>query len=263
MTEARANNIINVVNLHKSYTDAHPVLHSISFHLTEGECLGVVGESGCGKSTLARCLLTLTGWQSGEIYFDGLRLSGMGNRELREARSRMSAVFQNPASALNPRLPILDSLMEPLDERKGFVPSFLAGERPARRLEVAEALLATVGLSADALFKHPHELSGGEKQRIMIARAISTEPAFIVLDEPTASLDVTTQSVILNLLKDLQETLSLSYLFISHDLAAVHFMSDRIMVMRSGHILDEFSKSRIFDEQRHHYTKLLLEVFSG
>ncbi|MBT2292165.1 ABC transporter ATP-binding protein [Paenibacillus albidus] len=261
MTGLIAKDIIRVTNLHKSYSAGQPVLHSVSFRLVEGECLGIVGESGSGKSTLARCLLTLMNWQSGEIQFDGVELKGLGKKKLFQARAKMSAVFQNPAAALNSRLRILDSLMEPLDQRKGFIPSFIK-EQTAGRLDMAKALLELVGLPTEYLVKYPHQLSGGEKQRVTIARAISTEPAFIVLDEPTASLDVTTQSVILNLLKDLQESLGLSYLFISHDLAAVHFMSDRIIVMKNGHMLDEFSKDQLFDEQRHGYTKKLLEVFS-
>lgn len=263
MTEAVPTDIIRIHELSKAYQKDIPVLHSISLHLVQGECLGIVGESGSGKSTLARCLLTLTDWDSGDIYFHNQHLKSLGKRKLREARSHMGAVFQNPTAALNSRLRIIDSLMEPLDQRKGFLPSFIKKNMGTARKDIAAELLRIVGLPADYLAKYPHELSGGEKQRVTIARAISTEPSFIVLDEPTASLDVTSQSVILNLLKDLQENYGLSYLFISHDLAAVHFMSQRIIVMKNGHILDSFPKDQTFDVNRHKYTKLLLDVFSG
>ncbi|WP_150271605.1 ABC transporter ATP-binding protein [Paenibacillus tepidiphilus] len=262
MSEIYEQEALRVTDLHKSFAD-QPVLHHISFQLLKGECLGIVGESGSGKSTLARCLLTLMNWQSGEITIGDMNLKGLDSRGLRWVRSRIGAVFQHPAAALNSRLRIIDSLMEPLDQRKGCTPSFLNLDDAAGRLEIACALLDTVGLPGDYVYKFPHELSGGEKQRITIARAISTEPDFIILDEPTASLDVTTQSVILNLLKDLQAKLGLSYLFISHDLAAVYYMCDRIMVMRGGHIVDQFKKADTFDHKRHAYTKLLIEVFNG
>ncbi|WP_138751305.1 ABC transporter ATP-binding protein [Paenibacillus sinopodophylli] len=257
------NTIVHVMNLHKCYSTEQPVLHHISFDLKKGECLGIVGESGSGKSTLARCLLSLIEWQQGQIYFEGLGLKNLAPKQLRKVRARMGAVFQNASTALNPSVRIIDSLMEPLDEHKGYTPSFLAQDSWLGRIGIAEKLLALVGLPEKYLFKYPHELSGGEKQRVTIARAISTEPAFIVLDEPTASLDVTTQAIILNLLKDLKESLSLSYLFISHDLAAVHFMSDRIIVMKNGHIVDQFGVEQIFSDERHSYTKQLLQVFAG
>lgn len=254
--------IVHVEDLYKSFSAEQSVLHSISFKLMKGECLGIVGESGSGKSTLARCLLALLEWQNGNIYFEGQSLKSLSPKELRKAQARMGAVFQNPTAALNSRLQIIDTLMEPLDESKGFIPSFLSKDQCSGRAAIAEKLLDIVGLPKEYLFKYPHELSGGEKQRITIARAISTEPTFIVLDEPTASLDVTTQAVILNLLKDLQEHLGLAYLFISHDLAAVHFISNRIIVMKNGHIIDEFDKEQTFDDERHTYTKQLLKVFS-
>ncbi|MDQ0195636.1 ABC transporter ATP-binding protein [Paenibacillus wynnii] len=263
MTETIPTDIIRVHELSKSYLKDIPVLHSISLNLTQGECLGIVGESGSGKSTLARCLLTLSDWDSGAIYFHNQHLKSLGKKKLREARLRMGAVFQNPTAALNSRIRIIDSLMEPLEQRKGFLPTFIKKNNGTDRKDIAAELLQIVGLPSEYLSKYPHELSGGEKQRVTIARAISTEPSFIVLDEPTASLDVTTQSVILNLLKDLQENYGLSYLFISHDLAAVHFMSQRIIVMKNGHILDSFPKAQTFDTNRHKYTKLLLDVFSG
>uniref|UniRef100_A0AAE9IFR8 ATP-binding cassette domain-containing protein n=1 Tax=Paenibacillus polymyxa TaxID=1406 RepID=A0AAE9IFR8_PAEPO len=221
----------------------------------------MVGESGSGKSTLARCILTLDPFDQGELKLDGQSIRGLKRSELKRIRSRLGAVFQHPSAALNPRLTILHSLLEPLDQLKYYVPSFMAGMSSERR-DIAEHLLDMVKLPASYLDKFPHQLSGGEKQRVTIARAISTEPDFIVLDEPTASLDVTTQATVLNLLKDLQDELGLAYLFISHDLAAVHFMSDRIMVMKEGSVVEHFPKEALFHSDRHPYTQSLLEVFS-
>ncbi|WP_246029236.1 ABC transporter ATP-binding protein [Paenibacillus humicus] len=251
--------LLTVRNVRKNY-GGKAVLHDVSFELKKGECLGIVGESGSGKSTLARCLLTLSGWDEGEIAFRGEPLAKASRAKLMQVRPQMGAVFQNPAASLNPRLRIIDSLLEPLDQRRGFRPAILDGVPPGREAAAA-ALLELVRLPASTMGSYPHELSGGQKQRIAIARAISSAPAFLVLDEPTASLDMTTQAAVLDLLKDLRKELSLSCLFISHDLAAVHFMSDETMVMRNGHIVDRFRNNELFDDVRHDYTKLLLEVF--
>lgn len=264
MKQASHNEVIRAEGLRKTYNGSLTALHGVSLTIAPGECLGIVGESGSGKSTLARCLLTLQPVDGGEIRFEGRPVQALRGPQLRPVRMRMGAVFQNPAAALNPRLRITESLMEPLDQAgTGSAPSFLANRGRLDRVGIAAALLKLVGLPAGYLRAYPHELSGGEKQRVLIARAISTEPALIVLDEPTASLDVTTQSAVLNLLKDLQERLRLSYLFISHDLAAVHFMSHRVMVMKEGAMVDTFAGGELFAAQRHPYTKQLLEVFSA
>ncbi|RGL30491.1 ABC transporter ATP-binding protein [Paenibacillus polymyxa] len=255
------NSVVTVSGLTKAYTGGKTVLHDVTLSVLPGECQGVVGESGSGKSTLARCILTLDPFDQGELRLDGQSIRGLKRSELKRIRSRLGAVFQHPSAALNPRLTILQSLLEPLDQLKCYVPSFMAG-LPSGRRNIAEQLLGMVKLPASYLDKFPHQLSGGEKQRVTIARAISTEPDFIVLDEPTASLDVTTQATVLNLLKDLQDEFGLAYLFISHDLAAVHFMSDRIMVMKDGRVLEHFSKESLFHSDRHPYTQSLLEVFS-
>ncbi|MGW9529963.1 ABC transporter ATP-binding protein [Paenibacillus terrae] len=253
--------LVTVSGLTKIYAAGKIALREVSLSVSPRECLGVVGESGSGKSTLARCILTLEPFDQGELMLDGQSVRGVKRRELKRIRSRLGAVFQHPATALNSRLTILQSLLEPLDQLKGYIPSYVTGI-PSGRRDIAEHLLNMVKLPAAYLDKYPHQLSGGEKQRVTIARAISTEPDFIVLDEPTASLDVTTQAAVLNLLKDLQDELGLAYLFISHDLAAVHFMSDRIMVMKNGGVLEHFSKDELFQSARHPYTQSLLEVFS-
>ncbi|WP_179032583.1 ABC transporter ATP-binding protein [Paenibacillus kribbensis] len=256
-----SNPVVTVSGLTKAFTGGKTVLRNVSLSISPQECLGIVGESGSGKSTLARCILTLDSFDEGELVLDGQTVRGLKRNELKRLRSRLGAVFQHPAAALNSRLTILQSLLEPLDQLKGYVPSYMKG-MPSGRREIAAHLLGMVKLPASYMDKYPHQLSGGEKQRVTIARAISTEPDFIVLDEPTASLDVTTQATVLNLLKDLQDELGVAYLFISHDLAAVHFMSDRIMVMKDGSVLEDFAKEALFQPDRHPYTQSLLEVFS-
>ncbi|MDA1474966.1 ABC transporter ATP-binding protein [Bacillus changyiensis] len=250
--------ILMVNNLTKHYACGHKAVDNVSFSIRKGECLGVSGESGSGKSTLARCLLLLETIDQGEIQLHHQQINRLNNQEARLHWRKLQAVFQNPAAALNPKLKIIDSLMEPLDFSKK------AGQDDGQnRIRMAERLLVMVGLSSHLLDRYPHELSGGQQQRVLIARAISTKPAVIIFDEPTASLDVISQANILNLLKDLQDNLGMSYLFISHDLAAVHFLSHRIMVMKDGRIADHFEKEELFSEKRQPYTKKLLHVFDS
>jgi peptide/nickel transport system ATP-binding protein len=243
----------------KVYGSGTRAVDGVSLTLPAGECLGVVGESGSGKSTLARCLLSLERIDSGDIRLHDLPLNTLRGAALRSARQQMQLVLQNPNASFNERLPIIASLMEPLECIGRRSPSFLqVGDDPRT---VAAALLDLVQLPADHLDKMPMQLSGGEKQRVSIARAISTEPSLIVLDEPTASLDVSTQARVLNLLKDLQDALGLSYLFISHDLSAVHFISRHLIVMKNGKVVDDFDRSELFDPGRHDYTRQLIELF--
>ena len=246
----------------KKYSNGHMAINGVSFSMKKGECLGLVGESGSGKSTLAKCILMVEKIDKGEIWLNGEPLHNMKKSDVRKKCISMQAIFQNPTSALNSRLKIIDSLMEPLDYQPWVEPSFLKGIRGDRR-KSAERLLDMVELPSRYLDSYPHELSGGQKQRIIIARAISVEPLFIVLDEPTASLDVSVQAKVLNLLKDLQEQLKLSYFFISHDLSAVNFMCQRIMVMKDGSIVDSFKREDLFRKERDIYTKQLLEIFQG
>lgn len=253
--------ILKAEHLTKTYNDHHtPALSDVSLTIRQGECVGIVGESGSGKSTLARCLLRLESFDQGKIEFREQAYHSLKGSALRQARQRIGAVFQHPTAALNPKLTIIDSLMEPLDLQPTARPSFLSSNNYSRQ-QIAAQLLEQVHLPATLLSAYPHELSGGQKQRVTIARAISTEPDLIVLDEPTASLDVTSQAAVLKLLQELQQSLHLSYLFISHDLAAVYQMSDRIVVMRHGQIVDQFAANDLYHKERHEYTASLLDVF--
>ncbi|HMR49863.1 MAG TPA: ABC transporter ATP-binding protein [Arachnia sp.] len=256
---AAAAPVLRAENVLKIYGSGTRAVDGVSLTLPQGTCLGVVGESGSGKPTLARCLLSLERVDGGEIWLHDHQLSTLGGEALRTARRRMQLVLQNPSASFNERLPIMASLLEPLECIGRRAPSFLdVGDAPRA---VAAGLLDLVRLPSTYLDKLPHQLSGGEKQRVSIARAISTEPSFIVLDEPTASLDVSTQARVLNLLKDLQDALGLSYMFISHDLSAVHFISQHLLVLKDGVVVDDFDRARLFDADRHDYTKQLIDLF--
>lgn len=246
-------------NITKVYANGFKAVNNVSFNIGQGKCLGLVGESGCGKSTLARCILSLEKISGGEIWLNTLERTNMHARRLDKCRD-MQIVFQNPTTALNRKRKIIDSLLEPLDYQKDVVPEFLKDIRDDRRA-MGKRLLEMMNLPERYLDMYPSELSGGQKQRITIARAISISPHLIILDEPTSGLDVSVQARVLNLLKNLQDKLKLTYLFISHDLSAVNFMSDKVMVMYQGTIVDRFDKSSIFSADRHVYTKKLLEVF--
>lgn len=219
----------------------------VSFAVSPGETVGLVGESGCGKSTLGRCLLRLVEPSFGEILYKGANTAGIDRRELWNS---MQMVFQDPMSSLNPRLRIGDIVGEPLIVR---------GMNKVECKEKVIDLLKEVGLNAEHYGRYPHEFSGGQRQRIMIARALITSPEFIVLDEPTSSLDVSVQAKTLNLLNDLKNLLNVTYLFISHDLSVIKHMSDRIMVMYVGRIVEMAAKRDLFTDTLHPYTQLLIE----
>ncbi|KGA99060.1 nickel ABC transporter ATPase [Alkalihalobacillus alcalophilus ATCC 27647 = CGMCC 1.3604] len=246
--------LLQLDNVQK-YFNKKATVCEVDLIVKKGECVGLVGESGSGKTTLAKCILGLEEITSGQLLLEGRPLQ---RKRDRTERSRIQAVFQNPSASMNPRRKIIDTLMEPYDALKLKEISFLHN---TTRIEKAKQLLEMVGVPADYLPKYPHQLSGGQKQRVMIAKAISTQPDLIVFDEPTASLDVTTQAKILNLLKDLKENLSMSYLFISHDLAAVRFMSERIYIMKEGRIIDEATKENLFLKELQPYTKQLISAF--
>jgi peptide/nickel transport system ATP-binding protein len=254
--------VLTARNIKKTYSSGYRAVNGVSISIKKGESVGLIGESGSGKSTLARCLLMLERLEEGEIFLYDKPLHLMKKREIRKIRYHMQAVFQNPSAAINPKLKIIDSLMEVLDTYPEITPVYLQDVRENREL-CAARLMEMVGLPNRYLYCYPHELSGGQKQRVSIARAISIEPSIIILDEPTASLDVYTQRQILNLLKELQEQLELSYLFISHDLATVYSLSERIFVMKEGVFLDSFYKDELFSLQRHPYTKKLISLFEG
>ncbi len=225
----------------------------VSFNVETGKTMGLVGESGCGKTTVGRCILRLIESSSGEIWFDGINIVGLKDEEMRKLRRQMQVVFQDPYASLNPRWLIKDIVGEPL------VVNYVVSNRTEMEQRVLE-LLTKVGLSSDHLNRFPHEFSGGQRQRIGIARALALNPRFLVLDEPTSSLDVSVQAQTLNILKDLQSELALSYLFISHNLSVIKHMSDTIGVMYLGKIVEVASKNELFKAPLHPYTKALLSA---
>jgi peptide/nickel transport system ATP-binding protein len=222
----------------------------VSFHVTRGEVLGVVGESGSGKTTVGRAVLRLIKPSSGRVLFAGTDITALSGRKLRSYRRRMQIIFQNPFASLDPRHSVESIICEAL-RTHDVVP------RRQQRDRVAE-LLGKVGLSADAMRRYPHEFSGGQRQRIGIARALAVEPEFIVADEPVSALDVSIQAQVVNLIQDLQEELGLSVLFISHDLAVVEHICDRVMVMYLGRIMEIAPSRDLHASPRHPYTESLL-----
>ncbi|AJY74712.1 ABC transporter ATP-binding protein [Paenibacillus beijingensis] len=251
--------LLEVNHVHKRYDHGAAVLKDVSFTMERGQCLGLAGESGCGKSTLARCLLLIEPIDAGSIRFEGIPLHNKNERRLKPYRKHIQAVLQNPAAALNPKLKIKDSLLDPYLQfgREAELKHF----QYTNEKDFVAQLLGAVELPSSLADRYPHELSGGQKQRVTIARAISIEPAVIILDEPTSSLDVLSQAAVLGLLDRLRKQLGTSYLFISHDLSAVYAMSQQVMVMREGTIVDRFAKEQLFAEERHPYTKELISMF--
>ena len=222
----------------------------VSFRIARGETLALVGESGCGKSTTARLVLRLIEPTAGAVRFEGQDITHLSGPALRGLRRRMQIVFQDPFASLNPRMTVGQILEEPLVVHR-------IGKRDERRARVAE-LLGLVGLAPYHAQRYPHEFSGGQRQRIGIARALAVEPAIIVCDEPVSALDVSIQAQVVNLLKDLQVRLGLSYLFIAHDLAVVKHVADRVAVMYLGRIVEIGPKDALFADPRHPYTRALL-----
>ena len=223
---------------------------NVNFFIKKGETFGLVGESGCGKTTLGRTLIKLIPPTNGTVYFMGNNLSDISKSELRKLRLHMQIVFQDPSSSLNPRMTVKQIIGEPIK-----INSKLKNEEITQKVLL---LLKTVGLDEQHMYRFPHEFSGGQKQRIGIARALALNPDFIVLDEPTSALDVSVQAKILNLFKDLQKKFNLTYLFITHDLSVIKYISDRVAVMYAGKIVELSPTKELFKKQLHPYTIALL-----
>jgi peptide/nickel transport system ATP-binding protein len=225
----------------------------VSFAIQRGKTLALVGESGCGKSTVARLLVGLYDPTRGHVEFDGTKTASLEPAQLRTLRRRMQMIFQDPYASLNPRWKVLDIVAEPIREHG------LVTDDGEQRAKVAE-LLASVGLAAGDVEKFPHQFSGGQRQRISIARALATQPEFLVCDEPTSALDVSVQAQVLNIMKDLQRERGLTYLFISHNLAVVRHVSDQVGVMYLGRLVELADKAELFRHPRHPYTRMLLDA---
>lgn len=262
-TEATHTPLLRVSELKRSYPrqrislwqSAEPLhaLRGVSFELQAGQSLGVVGESGSGKSTLARLVMALDRPTAGHVELLGRNLHQLSEKELRLARRDFQMVFQDPYGSLDPRMPVERIISEPLTTLHEKL------SRDAQRQQV-QAVLDQVGLRAQDADKYPHEFSGGQRQRIAIARALITKPKLIVADEPVSALDVSVQAQVLNLMKDLQRELGLSYLFISHDLAVVQHVCDQVIVLYQGEIVERGTPQKLFSAPEHPYTQTLVKA---
>ena len=248
--------LVEVRNLKKYFKTKNGILHAVedvSFTIDEGKTLGIVGESGCGKSTLGKTILRLTEPTSGDVFIEGKNIASLNKRELRKARMNMQMIFQDPYSSLDQRLTVEELIADPLIVNKVY----------RNKKEIREAVLNimdTVGLDLRFRDAYPHELDGGRRQRIGIARALVLNPKFIVCDEPVSALDVSIQAQILNLLMDLQEQRKLTYIFVTHDMSVVKHISDDIMVMYLGQCVEKASSDVLFSKPMHPYTKALLSA---
>ena len=251
-----ADNILEVRNLQKYFKTNRGMLHAvdnISFTLERGKTLGIVGESGCGKSTTGYCVMRLIEPTGGEIIFNGTDINKLSERQMRKMRQKIQIIFQDPYSSLNPSKTIMEAIAEPMRVHKLYKTE---KEVEARVLELMEL----VGLSERLINSYPHELDGGRRQRVGIARALALNPEFIVCDEPVSALDVSIQAQILNLMKKLQKEMNLTYIFITHDLSVVNHFSDEIAVMYLGQIVEKAPAEELFRNPLHPYTKALLSA---
>jgi peptide/nickel transport system ATP-binding protein len=245
--------LLEVCDLKKYFSTPYGLLHAVdgvSLTLEKGQTLGVVGESGCGKTTLGRIVLHLLESSGGRISFDGEDITTVSKAKLRQLREKMQIIFQDPFSSLNPRQTISQTIGEPLVIKGG-----LSREQISRRVS---QLMETVGLAERLVNAYPHELDGGRRQRVGVARALALSPQFIVCDEPVSALDVSIQAQIINLMMDLQEQLGLSYIFITHDLSVVRFISHEILVMYLGKMIEKAASKELFEHPLHPYTQALL-----
>lgn len=248
--------ILEVKNLKKYFQTPKGTLHAVddvSFSIEKGKTLGIVGESGCGKSTTGRCILRLLEPTAGEILFEGEDLRKLKPGEMRRKRRELQMIFQDPFSSLDPRKTVNQIISEPIKANR------LMGNKYDLENRVLE-IMETVGLAERLINVYPHELDGGRRQRIGIARALAMSPKFIVCDEPVSALDVSIQAQILNLLKDLQEQMGLTYIFITHDLSVVNYFADDIAVMYLGQMVEKASAAELFENPLHPYTKALLSA---
>lgn len=248
--------LIQTKNLKKYFKTGSGMLHAVdnvNLSIQKGQTLGVVGESGCGKSTLGRTILRLLPATSGEVLYNGKDLLKLKNREMKDMRSDLQIIFQDPYASLNPRMSVSQIIEEPLKVNKVYAAK---EERDSRILE----LMDTVGLARRLANSYPHELDGGRRQRIGVARALALNPQFIVCDEPVSALDVSIQAQILNLMMDLQDSMGLTYMFITHDLSVVRHISTHIAVMYLGQVVEYAPSHKLFEEPMHPYTKALLSA---
>ncbi|MCB2156741.1 dipeptide ABC transporter ATP-binding protein [bacterium] len=227
-------------------------VNGVDFDLKEGETLGLVGESGCGKSTLGRTVMRLEEPTGGHVHFEGRDLATANHRELFELRGDLQMIFQDPYSSLNPRMTVGEIVREPLLVHR-------IGKK-AEQIARVEQLLARVGLGGEQINRYPHEFSGGQRQRVGIARALALNPRVIIADEPVSALDVSVQAQVINLMVELQKDLGLTYVFISHDLSVVEYISDTIAIMYLGRIVEKAPRDIIFQNPRHPYTRALIEA---
>lgn len=253
-----AEKLLEVKNLKKYFRYRHGTIHAvddISFSINKGETLGIVGESGCGKTTTGRCVLRLVEPDSGQILFEGTDVRESSTREMIRRRKDMQIIFQDPYSSLNPRRTVFEIIAEPIRYQK-LMPGATKAQIEKRVVELME----TVGLAERLINTYPHELDGGRRQRIGIARALAVEPKFIVCDEPVSALDVSIQAQILNLLKEIQQQKGLTYIFITHDLAVVNHFADDILVMYLGLEAEKAKATELFENTMHPYSKALLSA---
>ncbi|MBZ9634858.1 ABC transporter ATP-binding protein [Clostridium sp. FP1] len=251
--------MIRVENLRKEFKSGVinrrivKAIDEVSFEIEEGETLGLVGESGCGKSTLSRVILKLIKADGGKIFFQGKDISNYSFSKMRELRGKMQIIFQHPDSSLSPKKTIENSLIEPLKIHKIY--------KKGKSEELIKHYLKYVGLTYDILSRYPHQVSGGQIQRVVIARALILNPKFIILDEPTSMLDVSVQAKLIQVLKKAQREFGITYLFISHDIDLVRVVSDKIAIMLNGRIVETLKADSIYEDATHEYTKRLIENF--
>jgi peptide/nickel transport system ATP-binding protein len=231
-------------------------LEGVSFFVYPGETLGIVGESGSGKTTMARVILALIPPTTGKIFFQGNDITNLSSGKLKKFRKSIQIIFQDPYSSLNPRISVGETILEPM-KIHGLITNNKSGK------ERVVSLLEQVGMNKDHYERYPHELSGGQRQRICIARALAIEPALIICDEAVSALDVSVQAQVLNLLNDLKKQFTLTYIFISHDLSVVKYMSDRIIVLKNGKIVESGEADRIYEHPETEYTRELLTAIPG